>query len=241
MRVSAGRGLIVLATFAVVCPFPASDGAFAARLALTRGVQSLVILDRPVVARAAPAPHAPVVGAVSVRTPLTGAQTVLPVVAKASGPDGGSWLKVRLPMRPNGSTGWVPAYVGAPDTTTWRIVVRRDERRAVVFDNGRVRARFAVVVGKPATPTPLGMFFVVEKVHLGATEQGAPWALATSAYSDVLQEFDGGPGQVALHGTTGLTGRLGTFASHGCIRFAPSAITWIAEHVDGGTPIVVSR
>jgi lipoprotein-anchoring transpeptidase ErfK/SrfK len=239
MRGSARAVLIVFATLAVVCPFPAA--AEWARPAVTRATQPLLILDRRVLARAAPTPQAPVVGAVAARTPLTGAQTVLPVVAKATGSAGGSWLRVRLPMRPNGATGWVPAYTGASDATSWRIVIHRGWRRAFVFDDGRPRARFAVVVGKSTTPTPLGTFFVVEKLHLGARAPGAPWALATSAYSNVLQEFAGGPGQVALHGTSGLAGALGTFASHGCIRFAPSAITWIADHVDAGTPIVVSR
>jgi lipoprotein-anchoring transpeptidase ErfK/SrfK len=205
------------------------------------GVQQLLVLDHRVVARASPGAGAQAVTAVAARTPLTSSPTVLPVVASALGPGGGRWLEVRLPTRPNGSTGWVPASSGTTGDTHWRIVVHRAARRAVVYEDAIPRARFPVIVGKRKTPTPLGTFFVVEKVHLGAAKQGAPWALATSAYSDVLQEFDGGPGQVALHGTTGLAGGLGTFASHGCIRFAPSAITWIAAHVDAGTPIVVSR
>ena len=84
-------------------------------------------------------------------------------------------------------------------------------------------------------------FFVVEKLRVGGAKAGAPWALATSAYSTVLQRYEGGQGQVALHGTTGMVGALGTFSSHGCVRFAPSAITWIAAHVDAGAPIVISR
>ena len=51
---------------------------------------------------------------------------------------------------------------------------------------------------------------------------GGPFALATSARSYVLQEFEGGPGQIALHGTNDLSGALGSAASHGCIGSAPS-------------------
>ena len=80
---------------------------------------------------------------------------------------------------------------------------------------------------------------MVEKLHLAPGVTEGPWALATSAYSYVLQEFAGGPGQVALHGVVGMSDPLGTFSSHGCIRFANAAITWIAEHVDDGTPVVV--
>jgi lipoprotein-anchoring transpeptidase ErfK/SrfK len=73
------------------------------------------------------------------------------------------------------------------------------------------------VVGKPSTPTPLGRFFVEETVKLNRQDAGAPYALALSARSNVLQEFDGGDGQTALHGTNNIDGILGTATSHGCI------------------------
>jgi lipoprotein-anchoring transpeptidase ErfK/SrfK len=144
-------------------------------------------------------------------------------------------------MRPNGATGWVLAAVGSAGSTRWEIIVHRAERRALVLDDGKVRESFPIIVGKPSTPTPLGTFFVVEKLGLAPGVAYGPWALTISAYSDVLDEFAGGDGQVALHGTVGLSGALGTFASHGCIRFAPAAISWIANHVDSGTPVVVTR
>ena len=83
-------------------------------------------------------------------------------------------------------------------------------------------------------------FFIVEKIYVGLRVTDGPWALATSAYSNVLDQFAGGPGQIALHGVVGLRAPLGTFASHGCIRFGNAAITWIATHVDNGTPVLVT-
>jgi lipoprotein-anchoring transpeptidase ErfK/SrfK len=207
----------------------------------SKTVTTLFVLDRPVTARAAPVARARVVGKVPVWTRLTRSRMTLPVVATATGPGGARWVRVRLPMRPNGATGWVPASSGWAATTDWEIVVRRAERRALVLDDGKVQASFPVIVGKPGTPTPLGTFFVVEKLRLAPGVAYGPWALTTSAYSDVLDEFGGGDGQVALHGTVGLEGALGTFSSHGCIRFAPAAISWIASHVDLGTPVDVTR
>ncbi len=166
---------------------------------------------------------------------------VLPVIQRAKGPVGGNWLRVRLPTRPNETTGWVPASSGSLGLTPWRIVVHRRARRAVVLEGAKRRAVFEVVVGKPSTPTPLGTFFVVEMLHLARGVTEGPWAIATSGYSNVLRSFDGGPGQVALHGTVGLSDPLGTFSSHGCVRFAPAAISWIATHVDQGTPVVITR
>jgi hypothetical protein len=69
-------------------------------------------------------------------------------------------------------------------------------------------------VGKPSTPTPAGHFFVEEAVALTPQDAGAPFALATSARSQVLQEFDGGPRQIALHGMGNLYGTLVTAVSH---------------------------
>ena len=201
--------------------------------------QLLLAVDRPTFARTEPSAGAAPIRRVAARTPLTRSQTMLPVIQEAVGPAGALWLRVRLPARPNGSTGWVRASVGSMTSTDWEIVVHRGQRRAFVLRDGRVRAGFKVVVGKPSTPTPLGTFFVVEKLRLAPGVTEGPWTLLTSAHSNVLRAYDGGTGQVALHGTIGMSAPLGTFASHGCVRFAPAAISWIAGHVEAGTPVIV--
>jgi lipoprotein-anchoring transpeptidase ErfK/SrfK len=70
---------------------------------------------------------------------------------------------------------------------------------------------------------------------------GSPFALATSARSRVLQEYGGGPGQIALHGTRNISGALGTAVSHGCIRLSTRAITWLARRIGSGTPLTITR
>ncbi len=94
-------------------------------------------------------------------------------------------------------------------------------------------------MGAPATPTPRGSYFVEEAVALSSADAGAPFALAMSARSQVFQEFNGGPGQIALHGTGNLTGELGTAASHGCVRLSSRAITWLARRVGRGVPVTI--
>jgi lipoprotein-anchoring transpeptidase ErfK/SrfK len=95
------------------------------------------------------------------------------------------------------------------------------------------------VVGKPSTPTPSGNFFVEETLQMAPGEPGGPFALATSARSNVLQEFEGGPGQVALHGRDNLGGTLGTAESHGCIRLDTASIDWLAARIEPGTPVTI--
>jgi lipoprotein-anchoring transpeptidase ErfK/SrfK len=113
-------------------------------------------------------------------------------------------------------------------------------RRVAVYSYGRVIRRFQAVVGKPSTPTPTGRFFIEEALDI-SSQVGGPFALATSARSNVLQEFEGGPGQIAIHGTNGLSGALGTAASHGCIRLGTDSITWLATRVGRGVPLTIVR
>jgi lipoprotein-anchoring transpeptidase ErfK/SrfK len=88
--------------------------------------------------------------------------------------------------------------------------------------------------------TLTGEHFVEENVWLPAGQPGGPFALATSDRSNVLQEFDGGPGQIALHGLDNVGGQLGTAESHCCVRLADSAITWLAARIGPGVPITIT-
>jgi lipoprotein-anchoring transpeptidase ErfK/SrfK len=181
---------------------------------------------------------------VGARRPITGERTMLPVLAQMIDNRGRSWLRVRLPGRALGATpppptGWINASSTQLSTTAWHIVVDVNARRVVVYRDGRRLHGYRAIVGKRTTPTPLGEYFVEENVQLPTDQPGAPFALATSARSSVLQEFDGGPGQVALHGLNNIGGQLGTAISHGCIRLADSAITWLAARITPGVPVTI--
>lgn len=209
-----------------------------ARVERAPASQALVVLLGAHVARRAPTAGADRIEAVAARRPLTRTRTVLPVLGRA---DQGEWLRVLLPGRPNGHAGWIAARRTRLTSTPWRIRVALASRQVVVFREGRPVRRFAAVVGKRSTPTPRGSFFVEEALRLRRSESGAPFALATSARSNALQEFDGGPGQIALHGTGHLAGALGTAVSHGCVRLGDRAIAWLASRIGAGVPVSVGR
>ena len=215
-------------------PSTASDAAVPA-------VQQLAMLNHTIDAYGAPRHGARVVESVSRERPITGERTVLPVVARTTDSSGGVWLKVLLPGRPNGHSGWVSARTITQATTRWRIAIRTSTRQVSVFSNGRLVRTFLAVVGAPSTPTPVGHFFVEETIRLDPSAVGAPYALALSARSIVLQEFDGGPGQIALHGLDNVGGTPGTAASHGCIRLTTGAISWLAGRIEPGAPVTITR
>lgn len=205
-----------------------------------RASQPLVALLRDHLVRTSPSLRSQRLESVAARRPLTGVRTRLPLLDAVTR-DGRSWLRVRLPGRPNGHSGWIRSLQTRTIATSWQLSLRLSTRRVTVFRDGRVARRFRVVVGAPSTPTPTGRFFIEEGVALSPSASGAPFALATSARSNVLQEFAGGPGQIALHGMAGLSGALGTAASHGCVRLSARSITWLARRVGSGVPLTISR
>lgn len=221
-------------------------GAFAVALTLAAsaqaatGVQDAVRLKYGVAARSKPTYRAHTVARVRNYTPLSLSSAVLPVIGEATA-GGTDWLRVRLPYRPNGSSGWIPARAAKRIELPYRIEVSISHRLVRLYRDGVVVRRFRVVVGSRSTPTPRGRFFVVERVRLHTSWAPGRWALAISAHSNVLRHFDGGDGQVALHARGFLGARLGSAASHGCVRFADSSIAWLSHTVGNGTPVDIVR
>jgi hypothetical protein len=172
--------------------------------------------------------------------PITGERTALPVIGHARSSGGIAWLRVMLPGRPNGASGWIAKQGTRSQLTGWRIAVSLGARRVTVYRHGRAVRRFAAVVGKPSTPTPTGSFFVEETLQMSSGEPGGPYALALSARSNALQEFEGGPGQIALHGRDNLGGVLGAAESHGCVRLATQSIDWLARRIGPGVPVRIA-
>ena len=188
------------------------------------------------------APGARPSGASIVRAarPITGEQTALPVIGSTTTAAGIKWLRVMLPGRPNEKKGWIEQRGTVLTSTSWQIVVRTLSRRVLAYRNGQLVRSFVAIVGKPSTPTPHGQFFVEENVLMLPGSPGAPFALALSARSNVLQEFEGGPGQIAIHGVMNLEGTLGTAVSHGCVRLANADIRWLALRITNGVPVTIT-
>jgi lipoprotein-anchoring transpeptidase ErfK/SrfK len=229
---------LALIAVGVACALAAPSGAADAGAPASHPL-AVVLHDH--MARVAPSAQARRIEAVDARRPLTRTRTVLPVLGQARSSSGGTWLRVRLPGRPNGHAGWISAKRTRTAATPWHIVVELSVRRVTVFRGGNAVRRFRAVIGNPSTPTPRGSYFIEEGLALSSHEPGGPFALATSARSNVFQEFAGGPGQIGIHGTDNLSGAPGTAVSHGCIRLRTKAITWMARRIGAGVPLTIRR
>jgi lipoprotein-anchoring transpeptidase ErfK/SrfK len=218
---------------------PAKAAPPGAARAGVKHTQELVILLSPHAAMSRPDAGSVALELVPARRPITEDRTVLPVLGHGSGADGAEWLHVLLPGRPNGHAGWIKRRATRLTITGWHIVVSTSSRRVTVYQLGHKVRAFKAIVGTRATPTPPGEFFVEEVIRLRARDAGGPFAFALSARSNVLQEFAGGPGQIALHGLMNVGGALGTAASHGCVRLDNAAVRWLNVRIGPGIPVTI--
>jgi len=191
----------------------------------------------PVHPRSAPRAGARRIGLLRGIAPYNGNPEVLLVVGATSSPRHGVWYRVLLNGRPNDAAGWVPAAAVRVTPTPMRVMVRLSRRQVTVFRAGRPVARFRAAVGTAANPTPTGRFGISEIVPQRRPHGFYGTHIITlTAHSEKLNDFDGGDGRVALHGTN-RPALLGRAVSHGCVRLSNAAITRIARMVPPGAPI----
>ena len=150
--------------------------------------------------------------------------------------NGNTWLRIRFPRRPNGTTGWVPAAALSSMTVTHKLIdVDKRHLRLRVFVNGAQVFTARIGVGKAGTITPSGHFYVREKFHVQGVPLYGPRAIGTSAYAPTLSDWPGG-GVVGLHGTN-QPGLIPGRPSHGCIRLRNRDILRLYALAERGTPI----
>jgi lipoprotein-anchoring transpeptidase ErfK/SrfK len=189
---------------------------------------------RPLVARRRPG--GTVAAHLRARTPEHTVNIVL--VTNTAVHHGRLWARVRLPVLPNGTQGWVPrAALGGYTFVDTHLVVRLPRRRMTLFRAGRAIFRAPVGIGAPGTPTPRGHFYIRDRLRGYASAFYGPIAFGTSARSAVLTEWPAG-GFIGIHGTNHphlIPGR----PSHGCIRMRNRDLVRLARLMPVGTPVTI--
>jgi lipoprotein-anchoring transpeptidase ErfK/SrfK len=149
-----------------------------------------------------------------------------------------TWYRVKLPMRPNGVTGYVrPADVSVERVTT-RIAVDLSRRELSLYRSGKRVLTTPVAVGSPETPTPIGRYYIDQRIRTTDPDGPlGPAVLAVSAFSEVLTGWSHG-GPIGIHGTNA-PWTIGRAASHGCIRVQNETLAKLFAVTTGGTPVVI--
>lgn len=200
------------------------------------GISRWAPVERAVTARSAPGGRR--VARLATETP-EGTSNLVLLLDGVRRRAGALWVRVRLPILPNNTTGWVPrAALGGYRTVDTRLEVDRRRLEAVLFKRGKRVFTAPVGVGQPQWPTPAGRFYVRVKLTSYKSRFYGPLAFGTSARSAVLTDWPAG-GFVGIHGTDQpalLPGRV----SHGCIRMRNDAILRLGRLMPVGTPVVIT-
>jgi lipoprotein-anchoring transpeptidase ErfK/SrfK len=160
-------------------------------------------------------------------------QEILAVGSRTAS-NGTVWYHISVPMRPNGTYGWIPAADVELQPTEAEIVVHVARREIDVYRHGKRVWHGKVAVGAPGMETPLGHFYVAATFAPYQDPFLGVWALETSAYSR-LTEWPGG-GVVGIHGTDE-PWLLGKAVSHGCVRVSNTTAAHLKRLTPVGTPI----
>jgi lipoprotein-anchoring transpeptidase ErfK/SrfK len=153
----------------------------------------------------------------------------------------GDWVQVLLPVRPNGTTGWVKSTDVHLVPNRYKIVVNLSQHKLQALDAGKVFLEDTVAVGKASTPTPVGEFYI--RVLLKApdpTTVYGPYAYGLSSHSETLDTFNGGDAEIGIHGNNDAS-VLGQNVSSGCIRMDNDKITLLTSMLPLGTPVEITN
>ena len=150
------------------------------------------------------------------------------------------WHQVLLPVRPNGSTGWVRDSDVTLAAHNYRIRADLEDFRVRVLERGITIFDAVAGVASNNSPTPGGRYYLTEL--LAPTEPDTVYgsfAYGMSGFSETFETFNGGPGQLGIHGTNSPE-TLGSAVSAGCIRLHNDDVARLVTFLPLGVPVDVT-
>ena len=219
---------------------PNPAGVYPQRLVLSdRGSETYrwAFVRHPTVARTGPSRSSRGITPITFRTPELYRNAIL-ALNQVTYKGGKAWVRIRLSVLPNSSTGWVPrGSLTGFQTVRTRLVIVQSALRATLYRRGRPIFSARIGVGLPGTPTPRGEFYVREKLSGYDAPTYGPVAFGLNARSATLTDWPGG-GFIGIHGTNEpqiLPGRV----SHGCVRMRNPSILQLFRLMPLGTPVSI--
>lgn len=163
----------------------------------------------------------------------------LRVVEVLEGPVEG-WLRVSVPVRPNGTEGWVRSEDVVLFPVDRRVEVDLSDRTLIVYRDGEEELRTTIAIGRPSNPTPTGHYFITDSVILSdPTGPWGPHAFGLSAFSDTITEFNGNDAVIGIHGTNSPSS-IGAAQSLGCVRVPNEVVAHLAMILSAGVTVTIA-
>ncbi len=162
------------------------------------------------------------------------------IIGEDAEAQGEAWYQIRLPVRPNGTTGWVRAADLTAAPIKYDIRIDLSEHRLDLYESGQKKTSYPIGVGTGDTPTPPGQYYITIKMK--PTKKNSVYgvlAMGVSGFSDKLANWPDG-GQLGIHGTNDPSS-IGKDVSHGCIRLQNADITDLSQYIAFGTPVSIQE
>ncbi len=123
------------------------------------------------------------------------------------------------------------------DERTRRIMVSIPDRKLLLLDGSRVLRIYDVAVGKPSTPSPEGVFEVINRVPDPTWFAGPDGPVAPGKNNPLGSRWIGlSKKGYGIHGTNAPRS-IGKAASHGCIRMRKQDVEELFELIGVGATV----
>jgi hypothetical protein len=216
-----------------VRPNPARIARAAARVA--RWTNVLVHVPRTLPAFGRPNAGAAQVGVVPAGSKYYG----IPIVAWVEEVSAdGRWGRVELPYTWPRREGWIRLAGLERETTRVRVEVDLSAHLVTVRKFGTVLFRAPGATGASSSPTPVGEYFVTDRVPFSAGGPLGSFAFGISGIQPRLPAGWSGGNQLAIHGTND-PWSIGRSASAGCVRVSETTLDRLIPLLVYGTPVIV--
>ena len=153
--------------------------------------------------------------------------------------DNGRWGRVELPYVWPRREGWVLLPGLRRDRTFVEVHVDLSRHWLTVEKRGHLLFGVRTATGAPASPTPVGEYFVTDRVPFSGGYLGT-FAFGISGIQPHLPAGWSGGNQLAIHGTNDPSS-IGTSASAGCMRVSERTLDRLKPLLRLGTPVIVER
>lgn len=150
----------------------------------------------------------------------------------------GRYGLVNVPYVGYRATGWI--RLRGLDRSHTRVSVETDlsEHSITVRRGDDVLFRAAAATGAPPSPTPVGRYFVTDRVPFPNGGMLGTFAFGISGIQPNLPPGWGGGDQLAIHDTNDASS-IGRSASAGCLRVSEGTLARLRRLLRLGTPVVI--
>ena len=152
--------------------------------------------------------------------------------------DDGRWGRVDLPYTWPRREGWIRLAGLSRETTRIRVEVDLSRHLVTVRKLDRVLFRAPGATGASSSPTPVGEYFVTDRVAFSRGSSLGSFAFGISGIQPWLPAGWSGGNQLAIHGTNNPSS-IGRSASAGCVRVSETTLARLLPLLRYGTPVIV--